>query len=131
MEIPRLEAIIEENMKSVNEHTDTQSSGLKLQLEQANERSATLLQELQTIAPIAKQVEPLKMELKLALDSHTNHEELRSQLEKSQEQIADLTANNTKLKLCKLIASNTSDKEQTAGLAINSFFTFFFVKQSY
>ena len=118
-------------MKSVNEHTDTQSSGLKLQLEQANERSATLLQELQTIAPIAKQVEPLKMELKLALDSHTNHEELRSQLEKSQEQIADLTANNTKLKLCKLIASNTSDKEQTAGLAINSFFTFFFVKQSY
>ena len=110
-------------MKSVNEHTDTQSSGLKLQLEQANERSATLLQELQTIAPIAKQVEPLKMELKLALDSHTNHKELRSQLEKSQEQIADLTANNTKLKLCKLIASNTSDKEHTAGLAINSFFS--------
>ena len=117
-------------MKSANEHADTQSSGLKLQLEQANERSATLLQELQTIAPIAKQVEPLKAELQ---DSHTNQEELRSQLEKSQEQVADLTANITKLKLCKLIASNTSDKEQTAGLATNSFFQFpfFFVKQSF
>ena len=117
-------------MKSANEPADTQSSGLKLQLEQANERSATLLQELQTIAPIAKQVEPLKAELQ---DSHTNQEELRSQLEKSQEQVADLTANITKLKLCKLIASNTSDKEQTAGLATNSFFQFpfSFVKQSF
>ena len=66
-----------EKMKSTNEHANAQSSELKLQLEKANERSAKLLQELQTIAPVAKQVEPLKEELKEALDAKS-FEESRS-----------------------------------------------------
>ena len=90
MEIPRLEAILEEKMKSANEPADTQASGLKLQLEQANERSATLLQELQTIAPIAKQVDPLKEELKEVLEAKSLEESRSASLALSVQTNQDL-----------------------------------------
>ena len=81
-----------EKMTSANKHADAQSSELKLQLEKANERSATLLQELQTIAPVAKQVEPLKEELKEALDAKSLEESRSASLALSLQTNQDLLA---------------------------------------
>ena len=79
-----------EKMKSTNEHANAQSSELKLQLEKANERSAKLLQELQTIAPVAKQVEPLKEELKEVLEAKSLEESRSASLALSVQTNQDL-----------------------------------------
>merc|ERR1711923_148052 len=79
-----------EKMTSANEHANAQSSELKLQLEKANERSATLLQELQTIAPVAKQVEPLKEELKEVLEAKSLEESRSASLALSVQTNQDL-----------------------------------------
>ena len=63
-----------------------------MQLEKANERSATLLQELQTIAPVAKQVEPLKKELKEALEAKSLEESKSASLAVSLQTNQDLLA---------------------------------------
>merc|ERR1719204_1097986 len=82
-----------EKMKVANEHANNaQLAELKLQLEKANEKSATLLQELQTIAPVAKQVEPLKNELKEALDAKSLEESRSASLALSLQTNQDLLA---------------------------------------
>merc|ERR1719204_2533681 len=80
-----------EKMKVANEHANNaQLAELKLQLEKENEKSATLLQELQTIAPLAKQVEPLKNELKEALDAKSLEESRSASLALSIQKNQDL-----------------------------------------
>ena len=79
-----------EKMKSATEQANAQSSELKMQLEKANEKSVTLLQELQTIAPVAKQVEPLKEELKEALDAKSLEESRSASLALSLQKNQDL-----------------------------------------
>ena len=79
-----------EKMKSAKENADAQSSELKSQLEKANEKSATLIQELQTIAPIAMQVEPLKEQLKEALEAKSLEESRSASLALSVQTNQDL-----------------------------------------
>ena len=79
-----------EKMKSATEQANAQSSELKMQLEKAIEKSVTLLQELQTIAPVAKQVEPLKEELKEALEAKSLEESRSASLALSLQKNQDL-----------------------------------------